>query len=129
MAHPRNPKNWCSCGARCKNSASNLCQTCWSLKTAAEYGERTIKSLPHTSARHRYQNLRNHAQRIVKLLKWPMICKVCSYSSHVEICHRKGIASFSEEAKLSEVNAPDNLVLLCPNHHWELDNRLLILPR
>jgi predicted HNH restriction endonuclease len=37
----------------------------------------------------------------------------------VEICHIKGIAEFSQNSLISEVNALSNLVALCKNHHWE----------
>ena len=49
-------------------------------------------------------------------------CSRCPYSKHVEVAHIKAIASFSEDTLLSVVNHPDNLVVLCPNCHWELDN-------
>ncbi|MBE7514091.1 MAG: HNH endonuclease [Anaerolineales bacterium] len=34
---------------------------------------------------------------------------------------------FFPDSLLSEINAIDNLMALCPNHHWELDNHLLSL--
>lgn len=55
------------------------------------------------------------------------ICQVCGYSNHVEVCHIKSIQSFTDSAKISEINSPLNLIYLCPNHHWELDNGKLNL--
>lgn len=52
-------------------------------------------------------------------------CKVCNYSLHVEVCHVKPVKSFSIDAKISEINALENLIYLCPNHHWEFDNGYL----
>jgi predicted restriction endonuclease len=52
-------------------------------------------------------------------------CEFCGYPRHVECCHIREIADFPNEATLGEVNAVDNLVLLCPNHHWELDHGFL----
>ena len=52
----------------------------------------------------------------------PLVCKLCNYEKHVEICHRKSVSDFSDETTVSEINHIDNLVALCPNHHWELDN-------
>lgn len=49
-------------------------------------------------------------------------CEVCGYAAHVEICHIKPIKSFPPEATVNEINAPENLKFLCPNHHWEFDN-------
>jgi hypothetical protein len=54
------------------------------------------------------------------LLKEP--CSVCGYSLHVNLCHVKDIHTYSHDATLGEVNDPDNIVVLCPNHHWEFDN-------
>ena len=52
-------------------------------------------------------------------------CAVCGYNKHVEIAHIKGISTFEGHTLLSVINSPDNLMALCPNHHWEFDN----LPR
>ena len=52
-------------------------------------------------------------------------CRNCGYSKHVELCHIKPINSFPEDTLLSIINSPDNVIQLCPNHHWEFDNGLL----
>ena len=52
-------------------------------------------------------------------------CAHCGYTKHVELAHIKDIVSFSDECLLSEVNARNNIIQLCPNCHWEFDN----LPR
>ncbi len=52
-------------------------------------------------------------------------CQVCGYSKHVELCHVQPLSSFPRNTKLCVVNDPDNIVVLCPNHHWELDNGLM----
>ena len=51
-------------------------------------------------------------------------CTSCGYDKHVEIHHIKSISSFivDSTATLYDVNNPDNLVYLCPNCHWEIDN-------
>ena len=54
-------------------------------------------------------------------------CQVCGYTIHVELAHIKPVTSFPPETKLSEVNSSDNLLVLCPNHHWEFDNGLIRL--
>lgn len=54
-------------------------------------------------------------------------CAVCGYDSHVQIAHIRPVSEFPNEAKVSEINALDNLAPLCPNHHWEFDNGLLSL--
>ena len=49
----------------------------------------------------------------------------CGYGLHVELCHIKPLMSFHDDALLKEVNCPTNILILCPNHHWEFDNNLL----
>jgi len=37
------------------------------------------------------------------------------------------IDSFSDDAIITDVNHVTNLVALCRNHHWELDNEIISL--
>lgn len=48
-------------------------------------------------------------------------CK-CGYDKHIEICHKKSIASYPDTALVGEINCADNILFLCPNCHWEYDN-------
>ena len=52
-------------------------------------------------------------------------CSNCGYDKHIEVCHVKPINSFDENSFINEINDLSNLVGLCPNCHWELDNGLL----
>lgn len=70
----------------------------------------TIRKL----AQDKYQKLGNNNQ-----------CVVCGYSNHVEVAHIKAVSEFSDNSTIEEINSIDNLVGLCPNHHWEYDNGLL----
>lgn len=72
-----------------------------------------------------YTNIRKHAKSCTK--DWKKECFNCKYQKHVEICHIKPISSFPEDTKISKVNEDKNLILLCPNCHWELDNNILKL--
>ncbi len=54
-------------------------------------------------------------------------CHNCGYSKHVELAHIRGVATFPDETLVSEVNAKSNVIQLCRNCHWELDNGILIL--
>jgi len=88
------------------------------------YGKRTKGNLIDKrknirSARHA---ITRHAERVMKIKGSPKICEKCGYSYTVQICHIKAIKDFSKDALLSEINHPDNLIYLCPNHHWELDH-------
>lgn len=57
----------------------------------------------------------------------PNSCKVCGYKLHCDICHIKPISDFAETTLITEVNHIDNLIALCPNHHWEFDNKIITL--
>lgn len=54
-------------------------------------------------------------------------CAVCGYDKHVEIAHIKAVSEFSDDTTIKEINSIDNLIALCPNHHWEYDNGVLKL--
>lgn len=54
-------------------------------------------------------------------------CAVCGYDKHVEIAHIHPVSGFDETVTVKEINRIDNLIALCPNHHWEYDHGLLTL--
>ena len=54
-------------------------------------------------------------------------CAICGYDKHIEVAHIIPVRSFGDDASIREINSIDNLIGLCPNHHWEYDNGLLIL--
>ena len=54
-------------------------------------------------------------------------CAICGYHHHVEIAHIKAVSKFEDSATIREINSIDNLIGLCPNHHWEYDNGILEL--
>lgn len=65
-----------------------------------------------------------------KVWRWDgrlFACSVCSYANHAEICHIRAVSDFEGSATIGEINALNNLVALCPNHHWELDHGRLKL--
>lgn len=57
--------------------------------------------------------------------KRQQVCEKCGYNKHVETCHIQDIGSFDTDTLIKEVNVPENLALLCPNCHWELDHKLV----
>jgi hypothetical protein len=74
-------------------------------------------------AANRYHaKLRGYSRRAYK---GPNSCAVCQYEIHIEIAHIVSAKDFDPNTKLSVVNSSDNLVALCRNHHWELDNGFL----
>jgi hypothetical protein len=54
-------------------------------------------------------------------------CKNCGYNKHTETCHIKPIRDFQNENLISDINSPKNIIILCPNCHWEFDHGLLKL--
>lgn len=71
--------------------------------------------------------IRKSAEKVFEKSNKPYKCIICGYSKHVEIAHVKAVADFEDNVKVSEINNIDNLIALCPNHHWEYDNGLLKL--
>lgn len=66
--------------------------------------------------------IRKLAERIYKESGKALSCKICGYNKHVEIAHIKAVSDFDDSTTIAEINDINNLVALCPNHHWEYDN-------
>lgn len=52
-------------------------------------------------------------------------CAICGYTNHVEVAHIKAVSEFDDGDTIEIINSIDNLIALCPNHHWEYDNGIL----
>lgn len=83
------------------------------------------------STRKNYQSyrsaIRQYAEKQYKDSGRELKCAVCGYDKHVEIAHIKAVSDFDGSATIAEINSIDNLIALCPNHHWEYDNGILKL--
>lgn len=71
--------------------------------------------------------IRKDAQNIFNKSNKPKCCAICGYDKHIEVAHIKAVSDFENTTLVSEINNIDNLIALCPNHHWEYDNGLLKL--
>lgn len=133
--HPKRSKlTNCKCGKPRESYKTTLCSDCkignrkttlkdhFSINNATI--EEVIKSARNGLASNRYGAIR-HAGRQLALRNFPHKCFNCGYDKHVESCHKKPIKDFPKETLINIVNSLDNLVLLCPNCHWEFDNGLL----
>ena len=110
-------KNRCKgCNIPTRNSRL-YCDICWKKDYTLE--EVKYNKLPAASY---YSQVRNRARVVAKNL--PKSCRKCGYDKHVEVCHIKAISSWPSDTLLSTINSLDNLILLCPNCHWEFDNNL-----
>lgn len=83
------------------------------------------------SERKNWQSARSDIQKLARKTYIssgkPMKCFVCGYTRHVQVCHKKAVSDFDDKALIKEINDIDNLVALCPNHHWEFDKKILKL--
>lgn len=57
----------------------------------------------------------------------PKRCIICNYDKHIEVAHIKAVKDFGDNVLLCNINDINNLVALCPTHHWEYDNDMLSL--
>jgi len=87
--------------------------------------ENVTKGMVLTNDTQKYRRIRGMAREVA--LKHGKLdsCFKCGYSLHVECAHIISLHSFDEEAKISEINHINNILGLCPNHHWEFDNGFL----
>ncbi len=86
----------------------------WSKVTLSEVKQ---KATFQYSARVRQLARKNYRQS-----DNPKACLICGYDKHVEVCHKRPINEFPDDTYISEINDPNNLIALCPTHHWELDH-------
>lgn len=121
----RAPKT-CKCGGQMSFNSS-LCRKCHTQtkkrKALEEYLGRTVGFYKVNKTAHHFSvGVRKKSRQVAdELYKMEKVCAVCGYDLYVELCHIKPIASFPDDALMREVNARENLVYLCPNHHKELD--------
>lgn len=71
--------------------------------------------------------IRKRAEKVFSNSGKPLKCAICGYDLYVEIAHIKAVSDFPGDTLISEINSEDNLIALCPNHHWEYDHGILKL--
>jgi len=87
--------------------------------TLLELHERKAVKGKHPSWKNAY--VRHHCEK-TNGHKRKLGCAVCGYDKHTELAHIKPVSEFDFSATLEEVNADNNVIQLCPNHHWEFDH-------
>jgi HNH endonuclease len=126
-ASRRSPDLLCEhCGLPKPKNASSLHISCRKLLSVAAVSAVTLGELRSQYSVSQYHGKIRGLSRSV--FCGTLECVVCGYNLHVDIAHIKPVADFPMSATLGEVNSPDNLTALCPNHHWEFDNGYLELP-
>lgn len=109
------------CGGDIVGGRAVICLDC-----SEKFKNRTLQDyLCEGATASKFAKVRGHARFVASVRV--QVCQNCAYDKHVEVCHVKDICSFPMSALISEINHEDNLVLLCPNCHWEFDNGLLHL--
>lgn len=93
--------------------------------TIVNWNERTIIEVQQQSKYQPNAQIRDLARRLYVKSDLPKKCAYCGYNRHYDVCHIKPISSFSKNTPVSTVNELSNLIALCKNHHWELDNGFL----
>jgi hypothetical protein len=82
-------------------------------------------------SRNGYQSAKSdigkHARKVYRNSGKEYKCAECQYDAHVDVCHIRPVTDFPDDATIEQINSIDNLVALCPNHHWELDHGILSL--
>lgn len=123
-------KKCSQCNNFVRHHRSKLCEYHYQFKmniknmTLAEYTERECIKKLHPSSK--FAHIRGFCRSWNKD-KTKLPCYNCGYTKHVELAHIKPIAYFKPTDKLGDINSPKNVVQLCPNCHWEFDNKLLSL--
>lgn len=69
--------------------------------------------------------IQKNARNVFKSKNKELKCYICGYDKHVEIAHIKPVSEFDDNTTIAEINNIDNLIALCPTHHWEYDNGFL----
>lgn len=90
---------------------------------------RQITKLTKKELFNRYDNWQTARSQIQKYARLnyeisnkPKYCIICGYDKHFEVAHIKAVSDFDDNTSILEINDIDNLIALCPNHHWEYDN-------
>jgi hypothetical protein len=106
----------CSCG-------NFMCQT---SKQCIECASKRVYQSPNNmlsemNKKHRGRMIRYHC-RLAHALDLSSPCEKCGYDKHVELHHIRPVSDFPLDATIAEVNNRSNILLVCPNCHWEVHN-------
>ena len=103
-----------------KKYCSKLCNPFY-----IDWGQITLKEIKNKRKYQKYVRIRELARSIYKKSNKLKYCVFCNYKNHYDVCHIKPIYTYPDETPISIINNIDNLIALCKNHHWELDNGYL----
>ena len=122
----RQLQNLCKkCEKPCLSSRTYCSKQC--TYSYRDWDSMTLHEVRGIANYQKNSRVRDLARSIYRKSGKPKHCFVCGYSKHYEVCHIHGISTYELSTPLSVINSIENLIALCPNHHWELDNHLLTL--
>ena len=102
---------------------SNKSKYCTKCSRSTPISNKTLKEVieqNYNQASNLFTPIRDHARRTH--YKPGLPCSKCGYNKHVEVCHITPISDFPLDTKVSVINHKNNILILCPNCHWEHDN-------
>lgn len=113
-----------SCGKEKARPRNKYCKDCFSDRFGADI---TLQEAMDRYSKHHRSSafvlVRKRSREYLKTLPpEECVCQHCGYSKHVQVCHIRAVKDFPLNTKISVVNHPDNLLILCPNCHWEYDH-------
>lgn len=108
------------------NSNRSYCKPCWDSQQS-DWSIVTIAEMRGRRNHQKHSAIRILARAAYRKAQRPQKCYNCGYDKHIEICHILAIKNFPVTTTIAEVNKQENLIGLCPNCHWELDNDQLVL--
>lgn len=121
---PNSQMNLCNCGEP-KRTYAKQCRKCFESKRYLD--NKTKEQMVGDNWWTKRIPIAKHARKIYIKSDRLKVCVVCGYDKHYEVCHIRGVADFSNESTIEEINSLDNLIALCRNCHWEYDKGLIKL--
>jgi hypothetical protein len=106
---------------------SKICLRCFHVKHKISFKTKGELFSSRKNWQSAASGIRKDARSIYLKNNLPQECFVCGYDKHYQVCHKTSVSDFDDTSTIEEINHPDNLVALCPNHHWEFDHGLLII--
>lgn len=122
-------------GSLSSNVKDAICDRCSKLgielKVVTYFDIKSLTKGELFGRRNGYQSarsaIRKDAQKTFLEKNKEPCCKICGYRNHIEVAHIKAVSEFDDNTMIAEINSIENLIALCPNHHWEYDNGVIKL--
>ena len=124
--------NECPICGNLKYYTSKLCSNCQNKQRQQNIKNKTlgyfVEDKKYLSSK--CTEIRKDAKRTLIKSNIEKVCAYCKnheYDEILEVHHLKGILEHDLDTTINEINALENLVWLCPNHHAMLEKGLITL--